>query len=117
MSHSGQGFGYGIIGCGWVADAHAWGVRALADAGVRLVAVADRDRERASAIAARFDVEGIHQDFHELLARDDIAAVSVCLPDFLHHEAVLAAARAGKHVLCEKPLALTEIGRASCRAR
>jgi len=107
MSHSGQGFGYGIIGCGWVADAHAWGVRALADAGVRLVAVADRDRERASAIAARFDVEGIHQDFHELLARDDIAAVSVCLPDFLHHEAVLAAARAGKHVLCEKPLALT----------
>ncbi len=100
-------FGYGIIGCGWVAAAHAWGVRALADEGVRLVAVADRDRARADALAARFGVDRVHEDYRDLLADDDVHAVSVCLPDFLHHDAVLAAAHAGKHVLCEKPLALT----------
>ena len=97
--------GYGIVGCGWVASAHAWGVRSLAD-DARLVAVADKDEARARELAARFDVPVVTNDYRELLARDDIQAVSVCLPDFLHHEVTLAAAEAGKHVLCEKPLAL-----------
>ena len=99
-------FGYGIVGCGWVAAAHAWGVRALAGEGVRLIAVADRDRGRAEALASRFDVDRVHEDFRDLLADEEVDAVSICLPDFLHRDAVLAAARAGKHVLCEKPLAL-----------
>jgi predicted dehydrogenase len=99
-------FGYGIIGCGWVADAHAWGVRALAAEGAHLVAVADQDTARAEQLAARFGNPGLHGDYRELLLRDDIQAVSICLPDFLHAEAAVAAAQAGKHVLCEKPLAL-----------
>lgn len=98
--------GYGIIGCGWVASAHAWGVESLKDQGVRLVAVADKDLERARAVGTRFGAEHVLDDYRALLARPDVHAVSVCLPDFLHREVVVAAAEAGKHVLCEKPLAL-----------
>jgi UDP-N-acetyl-2-amino-2-deoxyglucuronate dehydrogenase len=98
-------FGYGLIGCGWVAPAHAWGIRALADAGVRTVAVADTDIERANRLAHDFGVPDVYTDYRQLLARDDIHAVSVCLPDYLHREVTVAAAAAGRHVLCEKPLA------------
>ena len=98
--------GYGIIGCGWVAPSHAVGVNALATEGVRLTAVADRDTARAHELAARYGAPDVHADYLELLARDDVDAVSICLPDHLHHEAALAAAEAGKHVLCEKPLAV-----------
>src|SRR5262249_13863080 len=48
----------------------------------------------------------VHDDYLDLLSREDVDAVSICLPDYLHHGAALAAAEAGKHVLCEKPLAL-----------
>jgi UDP-N-acetyl-2-amino-2-deoxyglucuronate dehydrogenase len=99
-------FGYAIIGCGWVASAHAWGVRSLEDEQVQLVAVADADASRAQALAAAFDVPYAVEDYRELLERDDVNAVSICLPDFLHLDAAVAAAAAGKHVLCEKPLAL-----------
>jgi predicted dehydrogenase len=99
-------FGYGIIGCGWVASAHAWGVRAGAAEGVRFIAVSDVDPDRATGIADRFDAGTTFQDYRDLLARDDISAVSICLPDFLHHQVVIEAAEAGKHVLCEKPLAM-----------
>ena len=101
----GEGFGYGIIGCGWVAPAHAWGVRALEPAGVRLVAVADQDPDRAERLAQDFDVPHVYADYRDLLSRPDVHAVSICLPDFLHCEATVAAAAASKHVLCEKPLA------------
>jgi UDP-N-acetyl-2-amino-2-deoxyglucuronate dehydrogenase len=103
-------FGYGIVGCGWVADAHAWGVRALAEEDVALVAVADTDLTRAEQLAARFGGPQAHADYRELLQRDDVHAVSICLPDFLHEEATAAAAAAGKHVLCEKPLAVDLAG-------
>jgi predicted dehydrogenase len=99
-------FGYGIIGCGWVASAHAWGVAAGAEDGVRLLAVSDLDVDRATEIADRF-AGTVYQEYREVLARDDITAVSICLPDFLHHQVVVEAAEAGKHVLCEKPLAMS----------
>ena len=99
-------FGYAIVGCGWVAEAHAWGARALAGDGVRLVAVADREVGRAERLARDFDIQHVYADYTELLERDDVHAVSICLPDFLHAEAALAAAEAGKHILCEKPLAV-----------
>jgi predicted dehydrogenase len=104
-------FGYGIIGCGWVAPAHAWGVRAMERGNVRLIAVADQDLGRAQALAREFAVPHAYPDYRRVLARDDVHAVSICLPDFLHREAVVAAAAAGKHVLCEKPLAL-DVGQA-----
>jgi UDP-N-acetyl-2-amino-2-deoxyglucuronate dehydrogenase len=104
-SESGK-LGFGIIGCGWVADAHAWGVKALENEDVELVAVADRDLGKANELGDRFGVDVRLADYIELLDRDDIDAVSVCLPDFLHAEAVIAAAERGKHILCEKPLSL-----------
>lgn len=100
-------FGYGIIGCGWVASAHAWGVQGLAEDGVRLVSVADQDEVRAGELAQRFGASTRTPDYRELLADDTIDAVSICLPDHLHHEVAIAAADAGKHILCEKPLSLT----------
>ena len=107
MAMADNKFGYGLIGCGWVASAHAWGVEAGNADGVRLVAVSDLDLERANKIGHRFNAETICQDYREILMRDDIAAVSVCLPDFLHRQVVIEAAEAGKHVLCEKPLAMS----------
>jgi predicted dehydrogenase len=102
---SNRRFGYGIIGCGWVASAHAWGVRALNGADVRLVAVADTDVGRANRLAGEFQVPHVYADYRDLLAREDVHAASICLPDFLHRDAAVAAAVAGKHILCEKPLA------------
>jgi UDP-N-acetyl-2-amino-2-deoxyglucuronate dehydrogenase len=100
-------YGYGIIGCGWVASAHAWGIRSLAADGVSLIGVADRDEPRAGDLAARFGASMTTPDYRELLANDAIDAVSICLPDHMHHEVTIAAAEAGKHILCEKPLSLT----------
>ncbi len=106
-SSTSDGYGYGIIGCGWVASSHAWGVRSLADDGVRLVGVADQDEARAGELGRRFGALTTTPDYQELLADPAIQAVSICLPDHLHHEVTIAAAEAGKHILCEKPLSLT----------
>jgi predicted dehydrogenase len=70
-----------------------------------MIAVADTDASRAGRLAADFHVPHVYADYRELLARDDIHAVSICLPDFLHREVAVAAAAAKKHILCEKPLA------------
>jgi predicted dehydrogenase len=98
--------GYGIIGAGWILPNHAIGVRALRDEGVELTAIADVDAGRARRAAEEFGARAWHADYRELLARDDTHMVSLCLPHHLHRAVAVEAARAGKHVLCEKPLAL-----------
>ncbi len=98
--------GYGLIGCGWVGSAHAWGV-AASPGTARLIATSDVDLTAAEQTANRFEAKTAYQDYRELLIRDDIRAVSVCVPDFLHRQVVIDAAVAGKHVLCEKPLAMS----------
>lgn len=104
---SGGSWGYGIIGCGWVAPSHACGVETLEGEGVRLIGAADPDRGRAEALAQAFRIPHVYADYRDLLARDDVQVVSVCVPDFLHRQVTVDAARRGKHVLCEKPLART----------
>jgi predicted dehydrogenase len=104
---AGQEIGYGLIGCGWVGSAHAWGVAASSGETARLIATSDVDLAAAQQMAGRFEAQGAYQDYRELLKRDDIGAVSVCVPDFLHRQVVIDAAQAGKHVLCEKPLAMS----------
>ncbi len=98
--------GYGIIGAGWILPNHAVGVRHLRGQGVELVAVADVDEGRARRAAEEFGAASWYTDYRALLARDDIQMVSLCLPHHLHKAVTIEAVRAGKHVLCEKPLAL-----------
>ena len=73
----------------------------------RLVAVASRDLARGEAYAREWEIGRVHGSYEALLADPEIDAVYIPLPNHLHAEWTIKAARAGKHVLCEKPLALT----------
>jgi len=75
--------------------------------GNRLVAVASRELARAQAYAREWQIERAHGSYEALLADPEIDAVYIPLPNHLHAEWTIRAARAGKHVLCEKPLALS----------
>ncbi len=92
----------GIVGAGFIAEAHARGYAAQPD--VRLTAIASRRLERAEGLARRYDAQAF-TDFNALLEVVDV--VSVCTPTPTHAEFAIAAMRAGKHVLCEKPIART----------
>jgi predicted dehydrogenase len=95
----------GLIGAGQITLSHAVGYRNNADTTV-LAAVADPVTENAVERAAEFGA-AVYDDYRRMLAEADIDAVDICLPHHLHKDAIVAAARAGKHVLCEKPLCLT----------
>jgi predicted dehydrogenase len=98
----------GIVGAGWMGQTHAEGWRLNAER-AQVVAVADASEARAHDAAARAGAgeAPVFADLDGLLAGADVQAVDLCLPHHLHKDAIVAAARAGKHVLCEKPLCLT----------
>jgi predicted dehydrogenase len=96
----------GLIGCGNIARAaHLPAIERLRDR-VRLVATADLNEEAARAAAAPWQAEA-YADGYQLIARRDIEIVMVATPEYAHREWTEAAAEAGKHVLCEKPMAPT----------
>lgn len=99
-----EALGVGLIGAGWVASVRAECFRRLP--GVELRAVADSDQDRLSYFADCYNVPSCHGDWHELISRDDISVVHIAAPNYLHAEMIMASARAGKHVICEKPLCL-----------
>jgi predicted dehydrogenase len=97
--------GFGVIGAGLFGENHALVYSRLP--GVELVAVCDQNEARAREVAERYGARTYYTDYVQLLAEPDISAVSIATPDFAHSEIALAAAQAGKHILCEKPLATT----------
>lgn len=94
----------GVVGTG-IGRLHIQGYRQLKTADV--IAVADLDRDRAESVAREYGIPRVFTGYQGLLEMDEIDAVSVCTPNCLHSEITVAALRAGKHVLCEKPLAVT----------
>ena len=96
--------GFGIIGCGMIAKFHA---RAIADiAGANLVACYNRTAPKAEALAAEFGGE-VYTNLDQMLARDDLHVVTIGTASGAHCEPCVAAAKAGKHVIVEKPLDVT----------
>ncbi|MGH9901723.1 MAG: Gfo/Idh/MocA family protein [Pyrinomonadaceae bacterium] len=94
----------GIIGCGGIGALRAAALRRHESC--RLVAASDVNQERARELAARHGA-AVEEDWRTLVSRDYVDAVIVCTPPHLHAEMCVEALRAGKHVLCEKPLART----------
>ena len=102
----------GLIGYGGIGRVHALAYRAIpfhyglsADS-ISIAAVATTREETARNAAAEIGCDFFTADYRELLAQDDIDAIDICTPNNAHHEIVLAAAAAGKHIYCEKPLAM-----------
>jgi predicted dehydrogenase len=96
----------GIIGAGMGAF-HAKGYKKCPD--VEIKTICDMDLDRAKSFAEEHGVKNVCADFKELLADDEIAAVSVCTPNILHAPMTIAAFDAGKHVICEKPIAMKAV--------
>ncbi|RMD73696.1 MAG: gfo/Idh/MocA family oxidoreductase, partial [Lentisphaerae bacterium] len=93
----------GFIGVGQIAKMHLERYAAIEDAEV--VAACDIDENELARVCERFSIPDRYTDFRELLKRDDLDAVDVCLHNNLHAPVSIAALEAGKHVYCEKPIA------------
>lgn len=103
----------GIVGLGLVSDSHIKGYQSHPAAEV--VAVCDLDGARAKQVAAEFGIPKYYTSFDEMLRDPDVNTVDITTPTMLHSSMTIAAARAGKHILCEKPFCLTlEEGLAAC---
>jgi UDP-N-acetyl-2-amino-2-deoxyglucuronate dehydrogenase len=94
-----------IIGCGWAGIRHAAAFRA--EGGVEITWAIDTDESRARSLQAEWPEVRIAADYREPLADPELDAVDICLPHNLHAPVAIDAANAGKHILCEKPLAAT----------
>ncbi|SDO33964.1 Gfo/Idh/MocA family protein [Alkalicoccus daliensis] len=92
-----------VIGCGSIAR-HRHLPEYAANQDVEIAAVCDIVQERAEELGSIYDAMA-YTDYQEMLEREEIEAVSVCLPNYLHAPVSIAALKSGKHVLCEKPMA------------
>src|SRR5215213_2144778 len=93
----------GMIGTGQRGQQHLESYQGIP--GAEIVAVADINEAVAQRVAAEFNIPHVYSDYHDLLQRDDIDAVDICLHNNLHRPASVAAMEAGKEVYCEKPMA------------
>lgn len=97
---------WGLIGLGWVATDFV-APAMVKNPTSQLAACLGSSLEKGQAFAERFGVERVHRDLQALMHDPDVDAVYIALPNALHHEAVLEAARGKKHILCEKPFAMS----------
>ena len=105
--------GVGVIGFGWMGQAHSRAYRDIpvyyGDSGIRprLAAVADNVPARLDLARDNFGFGWCTLDWHELIDRDDVDVVDITAPNALHQEIAEAAAAAGKHIFCEKPVGIS----------
>jgi len=101
----------GVIGAGGISHSHLLAYRSRTNRDLaRVVAIADVDEARAREQAKTYGIDGVYTDWRAMVASDAIDAVSICTPPFLHVEQSCEALRAGKSVLCEKPVSPTLAG-------
>ncbi|RSM46985.1 gfo/Idh/MocA family oxidoreductase [Amycolatopsis balhimycina DSM 5908] len=110
MSPARETIGIGMVGHAFMGavHSHAWrSVHRFFDPPLvpRLAVLGGRDETRAKAAAEKYGWDAVETDWRKLVARDDVSLVDVCTPGDSHAEIAIAALEAGKHVLCEKPLA------------
>ena len=96
----------GMIGCGGIANLHAR-VVAREVRGMRVAAASDINETALAAFGKEHAVDALYTDYRAMLRKADVDAVCVALPTGLHRRAAVAAAKAGKHVFCEKPMAMS----------
>jgi D-xylose 1-dehydrogenase (NADP+, D-xylono-1,5-lactone-forming) len=96
---------WGVLGAGFIANRAMIPAIQHSSQG-RVLAVASRDEQRGREAAQRYSIERVYDDYEALLDDPDVQVVYIALPNHLHHTWAIRAAHAGKHVLCEKPLAL-----------
>jgi predicted dehydrogenase len=100
----------GLIGAGLIGQTHSMMLRFVADCteqSVRVASVADLSHAAAEKLAARWQGANAFESAEEIIADPSIDAVWICTPTAMHRQVCIAAARAGKHIFCEKPLAMT----------
>lgn len=95
----------GIIGTGGISHCHMEGYKAIPEL-CDVVAVCDLDAEKVKKYAEQYNVPHWYTDYNEMLAKENLEAVSVCTWNAAHKPATIAALNAGCHVLCEKPMAM-----------
>jgi len=95
---------FGIVGAGLIADFHAKAIGDIPNA--KLIGCCDKIPERAKNLADKFDVRTF-DDYEDMLKSDQIDIVTIATPSGFHKEPTVAAAEAGKHVICEKPMDIT----------
>lgn len=111
MKASARAPGFGLIGTGFMGRAHAIALHEVAAVfadvpAPRCLAIADHDAARATVAARELGFERATEDWRQLLDDPDIDVIDICTPNYLHAEMAQAALAAGKHVYCEKPLAI-----------
>lgn len=107
----GKKLNIGMIGYGFMARTHTNAYRQAPkffDLPYEFVlkAVSGLEKDAAQAFASNWGYETFETDWRAIIARDDIDAVDICVPNYMHHDIAIAAAEAGKTILCEKPLAM-----------
>ncbi|MGZ8525505.1 MAG: Gfo/Idh/MocA family protein, partial [Chitinophagaceae bacterium] len=103
----------GLIGCGFMGRTHTNGYKRVGDFfpelqyRPELKAVCSRSKDKVQAFADQWGYQSIETDWKSVIGRDDVDAVDICTPNNMHAEIAMAAAEAGKMILCEKPLSRT----------
>ena len=95
-----------VVGYGQIGPVHVNRYKKFPEK-AEVVAVVDLNQDRLDLAREQYGIERLLTDYRDLFAMDDIDVIDVCIPTYEHHALVLEAAKHGKHIFCEKPMAMT----------